>query len=395
MASIVELTTSPTEPVDLTTAQTFLRVLPGTDDDLIQNVIVPGARRQLETALGLMLANRDFVQYEDGFPFFPYFQSPYAPLFGAAFPFYFGYGPIASYPYPAIGGLQNQLISPFEKRLLRSPVTAVRGMSYVGTDGKSHGLLAGKDFSVDFASLPGRLTPLPGQRWPVGVLGNSTVAIYYTAGYLPPGSANEDAVVGAVWQALIDSPQNSYVFDPNSNVELQTAAKAVNGILEPVWPAVGATAIDGKGTRKNLGPVASSPWAPGTGYVAPLVIRDRNGNLQSLAVSAMTSGATEPTWKTQRGQLADDGSTTGAWMSIGADQSQGATDPPNQITEYPGNISIPPNLYMALLELIVHWYQQRSVVVTGAGAGGAHIPLPLQLEEIIGSERVLDFSRGR
>src|ERR1051326_3503950 len=105
MSAIVEVSSSITEPVDLTTAKEFLRLIPanqpGPDDDLITDLIIPGARRQLETALGLTLANRKFIQYEDGFPFFPYFQSPYAPLFGAAFPFYFGYGPIASYPYPA------------------------------------------------------------------------------------------------------------------------------------------------------------------------------------------------------------------------------------------------------------------------------------------------------
>lgn len=395
MASIVEVSQSVTEPVDLATAKQFLR-LPadaGPDDILLDTVVIPGARRQLETAMGLTLANRDFIQYEDGFPFFPYFQSPYAPMFGAAFPFYFGYGPIASYPYPAIGGLQNQLLSPFEKKLLRSPVTAISRITYIGTDGKSHGLQPGKDFSVDFASLPGRLTPLPGQRWPVGVLGNNTVAIHFSAGYLPPGSADEDILLGAVWQALCPMAQYLYILDPNSNAWLQTALKAVTGKDEPEWS--GSSMSDGSARWQNLGAIAAGVWAPGMDYSQPLVIRDSNGNLQQLAVAALHSGATEPTWKKTRGQTSDDGTTAGAWRCIGADLSQGASDPGNQITEYTANVSIPENIYMGLLQLIVHWYQQRSVLVTTAGAGGVHVPLPLQLLEIINSERVLDFGRGK
>ena len=394
MASIVETSQPATEPVDLATAYIFLRQVPGTDDALLQNVIIPGARRQLESSLGLTLANRDFVQYEDGFPFFPYFQSPYAPLFGAAFPFYFGYGPIASYPYPAIGGLQNQILSPFEKKLLRSPVTALRGISYVGTDGKSHGLLPGKDFSVDFASLPGRVTPLPGQRWPVGVLGNSTVAIYFSAGYLPPGSGNSDESTGAVWAALNKVAQYSYVLDANGNVQLQTVAGAITGIVEPTWAAIGLSVTDGTAVWINCGPITGA-WAANHSYTAPVVIRDPSGNLQQLAVSTLTSGGTLPNFASNRGQAMPDNSIPAAWRCIGPDQSQGAGDTPNQITDYQGDNSIPPNLYMALCQLITHWYQQRSVIVTVAGAGGTHLPLPLHLEEIIASERVLDFGRGK
>lgn len=392
MASIVETSQPTSEPVELATAQRFLRVESGSDDDLIQNVIIPGARRQLESALGLTLANRNFVQYEDGFPF-PYFQSAYAPLFGAAIPFYFGYAPIASYPYPAIGGLQNQTLSPFEKKLLRSPVTAVRGITYIGTDGKSHGLLPGKDFAVDFASLPGRITALPGQRWPVGVFGNSTVAIYFSAGYLPPGSGNSDELTGARWAALNKVAANSYVFDSNGNVQLQTAANAITGIVEPTWAAIDASVSDGSASWTNLGPIVGR-WAANHNYTAPVVILDSKGNLQYLSVSSLTSGGSEPSWNATRGQVTTDNSIA-AWTNIGADQSQGAGDPPNQITEYQGDNSIPPNLFMGLLHLITHWYQQRSVIVTVAGAGGAHLPLPLHLEEIIASERVLDFGRGK
>lgn len=268
-AGIVEASQPANEPVDLDTVKSFLR-LPSTftsDDDLISNVIIPGARRQLETALGITLANRDFVQYENGFPFFPYFQSPYAPLYGAAFPFYFGYGPIASYPYPAVGGMSNQLISPFDIQLLRSPVTAVAKVSYIGTDSQSHDLLPGQDFAVAFGRQPCLISPLAGQRWPVGILGNSTVEIHFTAGYKPPAGT-------------VDSEETVDITEPN------------------------------------------------------------------------------------------------------------APNPPGQITEYKFEIGIPPNLNMALLQLIVHWYLNRDSVITGAGAGGKHETLPNHLQEIIDSERI-------
>ncbi len=392
MASIVETSTPASEPVDLTTAKQFLRLpsTPGTDDDMLQNVIIPGARRQLESATGLTLANRSFVQYEDGFPFFPYFQSPYAPLFGAAFPFYFGYGPIASYPYPAIGGLQNQMISPFVKRMLRSPVTAVRKLTYLGTDGKSHGLEAGKDFVVDFSSQPGRIAPLPGQRWPVGILGLNTVAIFFSAGYLPPGSAEIDILDGAIWSALEPVALNSYVIDPAGNVELQISSKAVTSKTAPIWPTiVGSTISDGTAVWKNLGPIIGA-WSTTHAYSAPAVVQDSNGNLQQLVVSSLTSGGSAPTWATGRGAITTDNAQA-AWMNIGADESQGATDPAKQITEYQTEIAIPPNLYMALLQLVVHWYQNRDPVVVQAGAGGIHTTLPMHIQEIIDSERVWDF----
>lgn len=271
-AGIVEASQPNAEPLNLATAKKFLRLPDSfvTDDYLINDVIIPGARKQLETMIGVTLASRNFVQYENGFPFFPYFQSPYAPLFGAAFPFYFGYGPIASYPYPAIGGLQNQLISPFDIMLLRSPVTAVDHIAYIGTDGNAHTLLPGQDFTVAFGRQPCMISPIPGQRWPVGILGNSTVEIHFTAGYQPP----------------------TPTVDADDQVDI-----------------------------------------------------------------------TEPS----------------------------APNPPNQITEYKFEIGIPPNLNMALLQLVVHWYQNRDSVITGAGAGGKHETLPNHLQEIIDSERNWQF----
>lgn len=398
MSSVVELEATPTEVVNLATAKNFLRLpsASGPDDTLISTIIIPGARRQLETALGLTLVNRQFLQYEDGFPFFPYFQSPYAPLFGAAFPFYFGYGPIASYPYPAQGGLSNQLVAPFEKRLLRSPVTAVDHIEYIGTDGQSHALYPGKDFTVDFSSTPGRVGPLPGQRWPVCTLGMNTVKIYFTAGYMPMGSANTVEMLGAIWEADTPVAQGSYVIDSNANLELQLQANAKTGKNEPTWPAnPGATVSEMQenaaiSTWKNICPVASiGPWLANHNYTSPVVISDGNGYLWMLIVGSLTSGASAPTFTTNEtlGAIANDNSVA-AWQNIGEDLTQDAVDPADQVTEFTENLSIPPNLYTAILQLVVHWWGQRAVVVAGGNAG----KLPFHLEEIIQSERVLDFS---
>lgn len=396
MSSIAELEATPTEVVDLATAKNFLRLpsAAGTDDTLISTIIIPGARRQLETALGLTLVNRQFLQYEDGFPFFPYFQSPYAPLFGAAFPFYFGYGPIASYPYPAQGGLANQLVAPFEKRLLRSPVTAVDHIEYIGTDGKSHTLLPGKDFTVDFSSTPGRIGPLPGQRWPVCTLGMNTVKIYFTAGYLPMGSGTTIEMLGAIWESDTPVAQNSYVVDSNGNIELQIQANAKTGVTEPTWPALAGGTVSEISENaaiaiwKNICPVSAiGPWLANHLFTSPIVIRDPNGYLQLLIVGSLTSAGSLPSFSETFGAVTTDNSTA-AWQNIGEDLTQNAADPADQITTYTENLSIPPNLYVAILQLIVHWWGQRAVVVAGGNPG----KLPFHLEEIIQSERTLDFS---
>ena len=72
-AGIVEASQVLQEPLDVDTAKRFLR-LPDSfdsDDSLINDVIIPGARRQLETMTGITLASRNFTQFQNGFPFFP------------------------------------------------------------------------------------------------------------------------------------------------------------------------------------------------------------------------------------------------------------------------------------------------------------------------------------
>ena len=125
------------------------------------------------------------------------------------------------------------------------------------------------------------------------------------------------------------------------------------------------------------------------------MIVDSNGYLQMLIVGSLTTGGSKPSWSQTFGVTTSDNSRS-AWLNIGLPiRHGGAPDPPKQIASENVNQSIQQNLYIGVLQFIVHWYQQRAVVVTSAGAGGTHTPLPLHLQEIINSERVYDFEMGR
>src|SRR5579872_7325817 len=218
MSSVLELTLPSVEPISLADAKNWLKVPAGpTTEDLLIQRLVKAARRHIERCTGLTLAQRNFIQYQDGFPFFPYFQSPYAPLFGAAFPFYFGYGPIASYPYPAIGGLQNQMMNPFEVRALKNPVTAITSVEYIDTNGKKVALVPFQDFVPDIAT--GRILPLPGQRWPVSTMGANTCSIFFTAGYVQDqtvvGTQTATETASPGWEPGETVAQYAFIIDGN------------------------------------------------------------------------------------------------------------------------------------------------------------------------------------
>jgi hypothetical protein len=387
MSSILEISLPAVEPVDPIGELTpFLKQEPGGKDGALIKTLGIAARRQLEDMLGLTLANRNFVQYEDGFPFFPYFQSPYAPLFGAAFPFYFGYGPIASYPYPAIGGLQNQMVSPFEKRLMRTPVTAVQKILYVGTDGKTHQLTAGVDFVVDYSSQPGRLTPLPGQRWPVGILGVNTVQIFFSAGY--QATSQQFQIEPAIWEEDLQVPQYGYIIDSNDNVWVQSVAGTqTTGTVRPGFEAqaVGATiAGDGGCSWTNRGPVVG-PWVAGQALLQPAIVFDGNGNLQLLNVANLTTGGTAPAFATARGVTTTENGVAGAWLCLGPNQP-GAQNPSSEITSYVGDIGIPEQYKVAIMILASHWYYNREPVTVGQAG-----TVPYSVEAIVQTNRVYDF----
>ena len=385
MSSILELNIPAQEPVSVADVVAFLKIQANNPDiSRIVPKLMKAARRQIETWTGLTLAQRKFVQYQDGFPFFPYFQSPYAPLFGAAFPFYFGYGPIASYPYPAIGGLQNQMLDPFTVVSLRKPVTGIDGVNYIGTDGKKHALVPFRDFIPDFSL--GRICPLPGQRWPVSIVGANSVEIYFTAGYAPDGTTQNNVVVASPgWVPFNSYAQYSYLIDPNGNVQMQTAATGTSGSIEPAWPTnAGDTVGDNNLSWTCLGQI-SGDYDLETEYSQYAVVYDGNDNLQTLVASNLLTGTTAPSWATTLGGLTDDAGQTGAWRCLGPYQgvmpAQG--DQPNS---YSRVIACPEDLQVAIMILTSHYYYNREPV-----AASAANEVPFSLKAIVDSLRDYGF----
>jgi hypothetical protein len=397
MSSILELTLPANEPISLGDAKSFLKVTVPNDDRYITRCI-KAARRYIERCTGLTLAQRNFVQYQDGFPFFPYFQSPYAPLFGAAFPFYFGYGPIASYPYPAIGGLQNQMMNPFEVRALKNPVTAITSVEYIDTNGKKVVLVPFQDFVPDIAS--GRILPLPGQRWPVSTMGANTCSIFFTAGYaqdqtdVNEQSATEIAAPG--WEPGETIAQYAYLIDPNDNVQMQTNAIAVTGSNEPTWGAEpGAVTHDNTASWTCLTGVPAGEDGSGEGgivgeydneteYVLYQVVIDPNGNLQTCIVANLVSQSTDPTFATTLGATTADNGVT-AWRCLGPYQGV-MPNPPQQPSEYSKIINIPEDIEMAIYLMLAHFYYNREAVASGSVS-----KVPHGVDEIIWAVRDLGF----
>jgi len=383
MSSVLEVSRPAVEPVSVAEAVHFLKLPPDVRDlPLVRRTIIPAARRHIENATGLVLASRNFVQYEDGFPnIIQSFSAPYAPLFGAAFPWFFGYGPIASYPAPGVGGLQEMASqAPFAKNLKRTPVTAVAKILYVGEDGDLHGILPGTDFVVDFSSQPGRISPMPGSRWPISLFGANTVQVFFTAGYTAGADDTEDIKMGAEWQPLYALSQYAYVIDDNGDLELQTAASGTTGKTQPTWAAAGATVQDGSCVWLNCGPVGGA-YETGVAYPPDSVVADPNGNLQFTS-AGLTSGGVA-TWGNSVGAVTPDNG--GDWVCLGAQLAEGE-EPPNQVVEYQGDTGIPDDLKMGILLMVSHFYFNRDPVT-----GGSVSDVPHSVTSICDSNRVYGF----
>lgn len=184
--SVIAQTEYPaSEPISLAAFKNYAKIYATADDSLCTDLIT-AAREYIEDSTGLCLANRAYIQFEDGLPNIPYGFSGYA--YSASQNAYFGYGPIT--PYPPMGWQPQQ--NPFEIQLIRNPVTSVEKIIYVDTAGNEQTLLPNQDFVVDRASSVARLTPMAGNRWPFGQMGTNSVRIYFTAGYTSSGQDIED-----------------------------------------------------------------------------------------------------------------------------------------------------------------------------------------------------------
>jgi len=67
----------------------------------------------------------------------------------------------------------------------------------------------------------------------------------------------------------------------------------------------------------------------------------------------------------------------------------GATE---QIVSYTADRTIPQPLATAVQQLVVHWFQDRNVVIAQAGAGGKFAPLPWHIEQMVEAYRCFDHA---
>lgn len=179
------------QPITLFEAKQFCKV-DSTNDDWLFTLLIASAVTHVENLTGLSLASKDYILYLDEFPSTAFLGNGYAPLFGNL-AFYFGSTPLATYPIASPYKETDRF--PFTIPLTHSPVTAVTKIVYIDQTGNSATLLPGRDFEVDLGSEPARIGPLPGGRWPIGIVGLSAVQVYYTAGYSSDPAAINDTVV--------------------------------------------------------------------------------------------------------------------------------------------------------------------------------------------------------
>src|ERR1035437_7636830 len=91
-------------PVSLAEMTNFLKINTTADNALIEQIIIPAATVYFENNTGLVLASRDFIQFADSFPSYPYSKEPYGTLYGVgALSLYFGYGPIMPTSFSPFG----------------------------------------------------------------------------------------------------------------------------------------------------------------------------------------------------------------------------------------------------------------------------------------------------
>ena len=184
MAGLLQQTLPSVEPVTLTDAKNFLKINTPKDDGLITSLIT-ASRVYCEDATGLFLASRNFVQYRDAMPTFPFLPNPYSPY---VYPF--GYPLVTNYPLWNYGAAQP--MKPMDLNLMAWPVTDVDHITYIGLDGEPHTLQPDEDFLVDLASMPARISPLENDIWPMTAPSANAVAIYFTAGFNAVPSTVQD-----------------------------------------------------------------------------------------------------------------------------------------------------------------------------------------------------------
>lgn len=165
------------EPVTIAQALAFLQLPSSFSDPAnIIGMMISSAREQGERISDRCLAQRQFVQVLDSFPYYTdtiQSQLAYPPSY-------------YSLPrYSTTLWNYSQMI-----KLSKSPVKTVDSLTYIGGDGNPATLQEGTDFIVDNVSEECRLFPMVGQFWPPCLYTPNAVQILFTAGYDPNPSAS-------------------------------------------------------------------------------------------------------------------------------------------------------------------------------------------------------------
>jgi hypothetical protein len=165
------------EPVDLQAVLSRLRLPSGSGDAETIQGLISSVREDAERLSGLTLAQRQFSQILDSFPYFTdtiQSQQAYPPSY---------------YSLPRYSSTlwnYSQMI-----KLARTPLISVDSLTYIGTDGNSATLQAGVDFIVDPETKLARIFPMVGGYWPSCLYTPNAVQIVFTAGYDPDPTAQK------------------------------------------------------------------------------------------------------------------------------------------------------------------------------------------------------------
>lgn len=403
MSSVVRTATIGTEPVDLATMKNILKTPPQvTTDDAYISGLIRAARQIAETITEAVLVRSTFVQYHDHFPTSRVRDRGYS-------------NGMVGHP------MENGFRRHGEITLRKTPLISVEKLIFIGTDGLEYTLNAGQDFVVDPARQPGRIRPIPFTIWPLTLHTPNAIAVHFTAGYAP----NTEGIAGGqvaiaepetktptlnqAWRPTTVQPQYSFLIDPTGNVEVQiTAGTPSTGAAPnpPTWPAIGATVADGGCTWQNFGPIRGF-WAPAAAFAGNCVIVDYNNNLQLLIVPALISqpappqqaidgevginGSQQPPWSRIVGGTTLDNAIT-AWRCLGTynplgNQLLSVPQSPEQQAAYVIDRTLPDTVWVAITQLVTHWYFNREPVAPGSVS-----TVPLHVEALLATVSVPDYS---
>lgn len=173
----LKLKTPPaSEPVTLSEAKSYLRIV-DTDDDLFINALITAVRERFESWTARSLLTQTWTLWLDGFPRAGKKKAPAEGYFEL---------PVAYFDET--------------KRQLEIPRPPLQSVVFLQTHDIADNALvfASSNYLVDTASNPGRIALNQGAEWPTGLRSINSVEIEFTAGH-----ANASDVPDAIKQGIL------------------------------------------------------------------------------------------------------------------------------------------------------------------------------------------------